>query len=114
LTRKGHTADRLDFPTWLGQLLYGNNVFAFCFCPMLSSPALESMGAWRSENTLLACDRSSIRLHACLSDPRLSGLFPRSRLYCTTLMQEERVEREKGACVWTGMDLSPLNMLGVL
>jgi hypothetical protein len=28
-------------------------------------------------------------------------------------MQEERVERKKGACVWTGRDLSLLNMLGV-
>jgi hypothetical protein len=29
-------------------------------------------------------------------------------------MQEERVERKKGAYVWTGRDLSLLNMLGVL
>jgi hypothetical protein len=29
-------------------------------------------------------------------------------------MQEERGEREKGACVWTGMELSLLNILGVL
>lgn len=40
--------------------------------------------------------------------------FSGSRLYCITQMQEERVEREKGACVWTEMDLISLNMPGVL
>jgi hypothetical protein len=46
------------------------------------------------------------------SDPNWPGFF-----WITSLLYDTDARREgrkKGACVWTGIDLSLLNMLGVL
>jgi len=64
-----------------------NLLLLLLLSPMLSSTALESKGAWISENTLLA---STGRAFGCMhASPIQAGrAFSGSRLYCTTLMQE--------------------------
>src|SRR5947209_554113 len=72
-----------------------NLLLLLLLSPMLSSTALGSGGAWISENTLLARDRSSIRLHACISDPSWPGFFWITSLLYNTDARIEGRKRER-------------------
>src|SRR5260370_40593272 len=73
-----------------------NLLLLLLLSPMLSSTALESMGAWISENTLLASTgRAFGCMHACISDPSWPGFFWITSLLYNTDARIEGRKRER-------------------